>query len=55
MGDITDLQCKNIMLGGDFNIFFNLIQKARGGNPEIKNKSVAKFIHIKEHLGLCNI
>ena len=26
-----------------------------GGNPKMKNKSVAKFIHIKESLGLCDI
>ena len=27
----------------------------RGGNPKMKKKFVAKFIHIKESLGLCNI
>ena len=34
LDDITDLHCKNIILGGDFNIFFN-------PNPKMKNKSVA--------------
>ena len=52
LDDITDLHCKTIILGGDFNIFFNLIYEARGGNPNMKNKCVAKFIHSKESLGL---
>ena len=55
LDDITDLHCKNIILGRDFNIFFNVTYEARGGNPKMKNKSVAKFIHIKESLGLCDI
>ena len=38
--DITDLDCKSIIPGGYFNIFFNLTHEARGGNPKIKNKSV---------------
>ena len=53
--DITDLNCKSMTLGGDFNIFFNLTYKVRGGIPKMKNKSVAKIIHVKESLGLCNI
>ena len=48
LGDITDLHCKNIILGEEFNIFFNLTCEARGGNPKMKNKSVPKFIHNKE-------
>ena len=55
MDDITNLHCKNIILGGDFNIFFNVAYEARGGNPKMINKSVAKFIHIQESLGLCDI
>ena len=55
LDDITDLHCKNIILGRDFNIFFNVTYEARGGNPKLKNKSVAKLFHIKESLGLCDI
>ena len=55
LDDITDLHFKNIILGGDFSILFNLRYKARGGNPKMKSKSVVKFIHIKESLGLYNI
>ena len=51
----NELHCKNITLGGDFDIFFNLTYDARGGNPKMKNKFVSKFIHIKESLGLCDI
>ena len=38
LDDITDLHCKNIILGEDFNIFFNLTYKARGGNPKIQKQ-----------------
>ena len=38
LDDITDLHCKNIILGGDFNIFFNLTYEARGGNPKMKKQ-----------------
>ena len=55
MDDITELHCNNIILGGNFNIFFNQTCEARGGNPKMKNKSVAKFMHIKELPGLCDI
>ena len=55
LDDITDLHCKKIILGGDFNIYFNLTYEARGGNPKMKNKFVAKFIHIKGCLELCAI
>ena len=55
MKDVTNLYCKNIIFGGDFNIFFNLTYEARGGNPKMKNRSGAKFIHIKKSLRLCDI
>ena len=38
LGDITDLHCKNIILGRDFNIFFNLTYEARGKNPKMKKE-----------------
>ena len=39
LDDITDFHCKNIILGGDFNIFFNLTYEAHGGNPKIKKQT----------------
>ena len=55
LDDITDLHCKNIIFGGDVNIFLNLAFEVCGGNLKIKNKSVANFIHSKESLELCDI
>ena len=55
LDDITDLHRKNITVGGDFNVFFNRTYEVRTGNSKMKNKSVLKFIHIKEILGLCDI
>ena len=49
LDDISDLHCKKIILGRDFRTFFNRTFEARGGNPKMKNKSVAKFLHIKEY------
>ena len=33
--DITDFHCKSIILGGDFNIFFNLTYEALGGKTNL--------------------
>ena len=55
LDDITDLHRQNIILGGDFNIFFSQTYEAHGGNPKMKSESVAKFIHIKENLELSHI
>ena len=54
LDDITDLPSKNIILGGYFNISFKLTYEARGGNPKMRNKSLAKCIHYKESLELCD-
>ena len=43
---------KNIVFGGDFNSIFD--QKS-GGNPILKQKSLAKLIEIKETFFLCDI
>ena len=53
LDNITDLHCK-IILGGDFNIFLNHM-KSMVRIQKMKNKSLAKFIHFKESLGLCDI
>ena len=55
LSNITDLHCKNIVFGRDFNVFFDTNYEAQGGNPTLKKKSVAKLIHIKESLELCDI
>ena len=55
MGNINDIETKNIILGGDFNVFFNLSLEASGGNPVLKKKSIAKLIQLKEKFSLCDI
>ena len=38
--NITDLHCKNVIFGGDFNVlFFDTNYKAQGGNPTLKKVS----------------
>ena len=49
------LNTLSIILGGDLDKFLNLKYEARGRNPKTKNKSVAKFIYIKQSLGLFDI
>ena len=55
LSNITDLHCKNIIFGRDFNVFFDTNYEAQGGRPTLKEKSVAKLIHIKESLELRDI
>ena len=38
LDDITDLHCKNIILGGDFNKFFNVTYEARGENSKMEKE-----------------
>ena len=38
LGDIINLHCKNIILGGDFNIFLYLTYSARGKNPKMEKE-----------------
>ena len=47
---VKDIQSKNIVLGGDFNVVFDISLKSLGGNPCLKKKSIAKLIQIKEKL-----
>ena len=39
---------KQLVMVGDFNLFFNSKLEAQGGNPTIKKKSLAKLIKLKE-------
>ena len=45
----------NLLLAGDFNVFFNTNLECSGGNPSFKQKSVAKLIEIIETFNLCDI
>ena len=45
----------NVILGGDFNFFFDKTLETDGGNPRTKLQSLASFIKIKEKFDLCDI
>ena len=36
LSNITDLHCKNIIFGGDFNVFFDASYEAQAGNLTLK-------------------
>ena len=38
LSNTTDLHCRNIIFGGDFNVFFDTNYEAQGGNPALKKK-----------------
>ena len=42
LSNITDLHCKNIIFGEDFNVFFDTDYEVQGGNQNTKKKSEAK-------------
>ena len=52
---VKDIQSKNIVLGGDFNVIFVISLESLGGDPCLKKKSIAKLIQIKEKFDLCDI
>ena len=45
----------NILLAGDFNVFFNTNLECCGGNPSFKQKYVEKLIEIIQTFNLCDI
>ena len=46
---------KNVIMAGDFNLFFVNSLEASGGSPTLKKKSIAKVIEITEKYNLCDI
>ena len=52
---VNNIQNKNIILGGDFNIIFDSFLDAQGGKPILKKHTVAKTIQIKQRLNLADI
>ena len=45
----------NLLLAGEFNVFFTTNLECCGGNPSFKQKSVAKPIETIETFNLCDI
>ena len=52
---VKDIKRKIIVLGGDFNVLFDISLEISGGNPCLKKKPIAKLIQIKEKINLCDI
>ena len=52
---VKDIQSKNIVLGGDFNVISDISLECLSGNPRSKKKSITKLIQIKEKFNLCDI
>ena len=52
---IDDINYKNIVFGGDFNLFFKVKLESQGRNPALKKKTLVKLIQIKEKFDLCDI
>ena len=44
------LHCKNIIFGGDFNIFFSVIHEERCINSKTKNKFVSNILFVLKKL-----
>ena len=55
LNSILSIVNKNVILGGDFNLFFKTTLETQGGNPILKKKFLARFTEIKETLDLCDI
>ena len=56
LNSIPNIVNKNVILGGNFNLFFNTsIEEIQGRNPILKKKSLTKLIEIKKTLDLCDI
>ena len=55
LGKVKDIQNINIVIGGYFNVIFDISRKSLGGNPCLKKKSLEKMIQIKEKFNLCEI
>ena len=55
LNSIPEIINMNVILAGDFNVFFHTLLEIQGGNRILKKKSLTKIIEIKETLDLCNI
>jgi len=45
----------NLIIGGDFNLFFDDKLEAKGGNPNMKRISISHFFKLKENFDLIDI
>ena len=52
---VGDIQNKNVIFGGDFNVIFDSFLEVQGGKPSLSKHTLAKTIQIKEKLNLDDI
>ena len=52
---VGDIQNKNMIFGGDFNIISNSFFEAHRGEPSLKKNTLAKTIQIKKKFNLLDI
>ena len=55
LDSVGDIQNKNIIFGGGFNVIFDFFLEAQGGKPSLKKHPLAETIQIKEKLSLVDI
>ena len=53
--NVKNINNKNIILGGDFNMHFDSKLEAKGGKPVLKKQSIAKMVELLENFDLCDI
>ena len=51
---VNNISAKQIILGVDFNLYFNSLLKNKGGNPILKIICITKMIELKNTFELCN-
>ena len=51
----ADISTKNIILGGDFNLFCDSLIETEDGNPILEKRSLAKMTEMLENCDLCDI
>ena len=55
MKKVNITQGKQIVLAGDFNLFFDSNLEATGGKPFLKEKSIVRMVELKKEYGLSDI
>ena len=53
--NVKNINNKNMILGGDFNMHFYSKLEAKGGKPILKKQSIAKIVELLGDLDLCDI
>ena len=52
---VKNIITKQIILGMDFNLYFDSLLESQGRNPILKNIYITKMIELKNTLEICNI